>query len=585
MSVAKVLRLDEYRDRRTHRLRLAEVLHRVEPQRHAVFSHLAQIASLSGADRVATVWVDEYGTGLIHPHVVLDQLSDRPRRRFAVEPLREAWELGVPSAHDRPSASGSPGPATFAVSLGSDGTRAWFIVAESMLPRPALAPAVRDRIMFLAGECASVVLHRDLGVHLRQRREHGAATGFAGWPILEDMEGREDDEVVSARIARRFVVGRLARMLLDDELVADPERLAEQVRRARTELVARELTSEEETVTCHRVLDALADGRFEELAGELVQLGDKVEGQGHLQGALELYRCAYGIALALGAVGPAVDAARLTGRLLRRQAAWDEARFWFEVTREIADVVGLPDVAARALVGLGGIRKETGNLPGARDAFNVALGAAEQSGDHDTIALVHHGLLGIEQAFGNVAKGLEHGWLAVATYRDEEARTRCMASIAAALTELGDREAAEDAWSLVAHSSREVYYLVYAHDALGHLHALKGDGEGFRRHSSRADALGWEAELPAAKAEILFHRGLSHQALGNDEAARHYLSRALEFAESHGYSQVLFKAERALESLARAAAEPKTTTTTPAAPPEVREGLRAMRRELVGAGV
>lgn len=589
MSVAKVLRLDEYRDRRTHRLRLAEALHRIEPLRHALFSHLVEIADLTGADRVATVWVDEYGSGLIHPHVVLDQLFDRPRRHFATEPLHEAWELGVPAAHDRLAHGGTSVPTTLSVALGSDGTRAWFVVADSMFARPMLDRGVRDRVMFLAGECASVVLHRDLDASAR-RGAASQASNFAGWPILEDLEGREDDEVTSTRIARRFVVGRLVRMLVDDDLAVAHERMADQVRRARGELLGADTSADarglDEVVRCQRVLDALEAGSHEMLAAELVELGDVVEAQGHTQGALEIYRCAYAIAAGVGAVRPAVDAARLTGRVLRRQALWNEARGWFEATRAIAEAAGLPDVAAMALVGLGGIKKELGSLPAARETFEAALTVAERSGDRDTIALVHHGLLGVEQALGNVAQGLRHGWLAVATYASEEGRTRCMASIAAALLELGDHEAAEDAWSLVAHTTSEKYYLVYAHDALGHLSALKGDREGFARHAHRCDALGWESALPAAKAEILLFRGLSHRALGELEEAREWLSRAVRFAEDHSFNQTLFKAEAALGGLEREvglAASP-ATPAAPAAPREVREGLRAMRRELVGAG-
>lgn len=587
MSVAKVLRLDEYRDRRTHRLRLAEALHRVEPLRHAVFTHLVEIADLTGADRVATVWVDEYGSGLIHPHVVLDQLCDRPRRHFSPEPLHEAWELGIPAALDRLSRPSTSVPTTLSVALGSDGTRAWFVVADSVFARPLLDEDVRDRVMFLAGECAAVVLHRDLDAVAR-RGAAGHASSFAGWPILEDLEGREDDEVVSARIARRFVVGRLVRMLVDDDLAVAPERMADQVRRARTELLSTDTSTDEgdqdELARCQRVLDALEKGSHDTLAAELVELGDVVEAQGHTHGALELYRCAYVISAGIGAARPAVDAARLTGRILRRQALWNDARGWFEATQSIAEAAGMPDVAARALVGLGGIRKEMGNLPAARETFGAALSIAESSGDRDTIALVHHGLLGVEQALGNVAQGLRHGWLAVGTYVSEEGRTRCMASIAAALLELGDQEAAEDAWSVVAHTSTEKYYLVYAHDALGHLSALKGDRPAFAKHAERCDALGWDSALPSAKAEILLYRGLSYRALGEVEEARRWLSRAVRFAEEHHFNQTLFRAEAALGGLEQIAEPQAAAPAAPAAPREVREGLRTMRQELVGAG-
>jgi tetratricopeptide (TPR) repeat protein len=584
MSVAKVLRLDEYRERRTYRLRVAEALHRIEPLKHAIHCHLAKIAELSGADRVATVWVDEYGPGLIHPYVVLDQLCDQPRRAFSAEPLHEAWELGVPGAHDRPFTSGSSIPSTLAVALGSDGTRAWFVLAESVLPRPLLDRQLRDRIMFLAGECASIVLHRDLDASHR-RGPDGKATAFAGWRILEDLDGREEDEVSSSRIARRFVVGRLVRMLVDDDLAAVPERVSDQVRRARSELLAHDASDDEhgEGVRWHRVLDALEQGRHEVLAAELVELADAVEAQGHSHGALELYRCAYDIAGALGASRQAVDAARLAGRLLRRQARWDEAGRWFDVTREIADAADLPDVAARALVGLAGIARETGNFPEARGGFSKALEKAEASGSTEVIALVHHSLLGLEHQAGNLPVALRHGWLALGTYQSEAGRTRCLAGLAGVLTDFGDLDAAEDAWAIVAASSEERYYQIFAHDGLAYLFALKGDSRRFELHAGQCDALGWESGASSAKAEILHYRGLSYRALGQLDRAKEWLTRAVVFAEKHKYNRVLFKAEEALREIESQQAV-SDREAAPAAPLELREGLRAMRREAVGAG-
>jgi tetratricopeptide (TPR) repeat protein len=563
---------------------VAEALHRIEPLKHAIHCHLSQIADLSGADRVATVWVDEYGPGLIHPYVVLDQLCDEPRRQFSAEPLHEAWVLGVPGAYDRPPTSESSLPTALAVALGSDGTRAWFVIAESVLPRPLLDAKVRDRIMFLAGECASVVLHRDLDAS-RRRGPGGKTSAFAGWPILEDLDGREEDEVTSSRIARRFVVGRLVRMLVDDDLAVVPERVADQVRRARSELLAHDDSADEgeERARWHRVLDALEKPCLGVLAAELVELADGVEAEGHTHGALELYRCAYDIAGALGMPRQAVDAARLAGRLLRRQARWDEARHWFDVTREIADAAGLPDVAARALVGLAGIARETGNFPGARGGFSTALEKAEASGSGEVIALVHHSLLGLEHQAGDLPAALRHGWLALETYESEAGRTRCLAGLAGVLTDYGDLDAAEDAWAIVACSTEESYYQIFAHDGLAYLFALKGDSTRFESHAEQCDALGWESGPSSAKAEILHYRGLSYRALGQLDRAKEWLTRAVAFAEEHKYNRVLFKAEEALREIESQQAL-RAREVAPAAPRELREGLRAMRREAAGVG-
>jgi tetratricopeptide (TPR) repeat protein len=577
MPVADVLRLQEYRDRRSGRLRLASALQRGDPRKHEVFEHLVEIADLAGADRAAAVWVDEHGSRLIHPYVVVDQLSGKPRRAFAFEPLAEAWQLGIPGARDRPAEPAASVPATFAVALGSDGTRAWFVLADSVMPRPLVPMDIRDRLMFLAGECASIVLHRDLDAVVYS--EGMSAARFAGWDILADLEGREANESESRRIAQRFVVARLVRMHIDDDLAAPAERTSGQVRRARAEVG--ELDGIPEAALWDRTLSALDEDRLEDLANVLVELGDAVESQGHLNGSLEIYRCAYEIAAAIGAPRPALDATRLAGRLTRRRAEWIEAERWFHLTQDIADAAGLPDASARALVGLGGVKKELGNLPAARARFREALAKAEEARDAETIALVHHGLLGVEQVAGNLVDSLKHGWIAIASYESEAGRTRCMASLAGTLMDLGDLDAAEDAWTYVAFATDENYYLVYARECLAHISARRGDRERFLHHMAESDSLGWSSGSSSATAEALYTRALSYASLGELELARDWLGKTMKFAEAHGYNRVLFDAEGTLERLeAPATAEP--ARTAPAAPLEVREGLRAMRQQLCG---
>ena len=581
MSVAKVLRLDEHRDRRLQRLRLADAMFRADRNRRAIFRHLAEAAELSGADRVATVWIDEYGPGLVHPHAVVDLLSDRPRRAFQIEPLTRAWEMGVPGAHDDGVVVGSTGPSTFAIALGSDGARAWFVVVESVAPRPPLDDETRDRIMFLAGECSAIVLHRDLDVD-RDPDVPSAEARFAGWPILKDLEGREDDEGVSRRIAQRFVVARLIRSLLDDDLTMAIDRRREQARRARSELArdqalhGREQRLWARALTCYEELDLDLLGRT------LADLGEMAEARDHFHGCLELYRMAYEVSAAIGAPEAAAHVARLRGRLLRRRARWADATTWYGAAHAIAAAASLTDLAARALSGLGVIKKDMGNIPAAREALAEALSVATGAGSPDTVATVHAEILGLEKVAGNLELALDHGWLAVATFdQDEVGRTRCLAVLAGALADYGDREAAEDAWTIVAHTSDERFYRVYAHDALAYLAALRKDGNGFDAQAKLCDDLDWENGPHSAKAEILYYRGISCRELGRFEAADTWLRRASEFAEEHNFNRVHFRAEQALVNLGREVEEQRRPT--PAAPSDVREGVRAMRLEVVGA--
>jgi tetratricopeptide (TPR) repeat protein len=279
-----------------------------------------------------------------------------------------------------------------------------------------------------------------------------------------------------------------------------------------------------------------------------------------------------------------LDAARLAGRLTRRRAEWAEAERWFDITQEVAKAAGLPAAAARALVGLGGVKKELGNLPAARARFLEALAKAEESRDGETIALVHHGLLGVEQAAGNLAVALGHGWVAIRSYVSEVGRIRCVASLGGALLEMGDLDTAEDAWSYVAFASEEHYYLVYAQESLAHICALRGDRDRFLHFAGASDALGWGSGTSSATAEWFQVRGESHRALGELDLARDWFRRAVAMAETYGFNRILFEVEEALRELDAPTEAPSEIAPTPAAPLEVREGLRAMRRE-VAAGM
>ena len=582
MPVANVLRLDEYRDRRHSRRQLAQALHAGDPVRSRVLPHLTSIAEISGSDRVAVVWVDEFAPRLAHPWLVLDLLSDRPRRGFAVDPLQRAWERGIPGKEeplDPGALTRTPG---LWIALGSDGARGWFVVADTVTGRAPLSEDQRARTMFLAGECSAIVLHRDLDTQGTQGRP-----AFPGHRYLEDLEGSEHREDRTDEATRRFIVGRLAETLLDDDGSITIERAKDGAERARAELARLDGADADESAVLEGVIHAYEARNTVRLSAAMMRLGARSEARGHLHGARAAFEAGFRLAAGLADAVSAVNAARSLGRLFRRAADWETADRWYGQALEIARVAGLGDLAARSLSGLGLVKRDLGNLPGARERFGEALKLAEAAGEWDALASVHHDLMGLEQMAGDYGQALRHGWRAANTYTTELQRTRCMASLGGVLLESGSLQAAEDAFSVVARQSGEQYYLLYAADALGHIAALRGDHDAFERLSSRCDRLGWEDGPPYVKAEILCFRGLSFEALGRPHDARSWLERAVEWSEAHGFNRILFKSEEALARLDRndrRSRSPEPEVGAFSAPSEVSEGLRALRLELVGVG-
>lgn len=578
MSVANVLKLAEHRDRRLHRFSLARTMVRPDRSRLALLDHLAEVADLTGSDRVAAVWIDEYGPGLVHPHLVLDLLSDRPRRYFSADPLQKAWDLGIPGTYDDVGDVGSDRSGILAIALGSDGARGWFLVADSVTRRMRLDAAPRERLIFLAGECSAIVLHRDLDTVSEE--EPGSV--FAGWRLLRDLEGHEADVERGEVVGRRFEVGRLVAGLVEEDLAIAEDRRAELADRARASLEADPRPDVDERVLLEGVLRPYVDGDLPALATAALELGGAAERLDHVSGALELHRCAYEIAAALGDPEVTVEAARASGRILRRRGVWDKAERSYGAALAIAERAGLWKMIARTRAGLAVIHKDRGDLVAAREGLHRALEAAGTAKDADTTASIYHDLMGLEHAAGELPLATRHGWRAVNTYRSEVGRTRCLVSFGWILKELGDWDAAEDAYTVVCRTSEEFYYRVYAHDALAHMAALRGDAETFERRVAACDALGWEDGPPSAKADILCYRGVSYALLGRSEEARGSLERAVAFAQKHGFNRVLSEADQALRNLAHGDVGVRPPPT--AAPPEVREGLRAMRDDVVGAG-
>lgn len=581
MSVAKVLKLAEHRDRRQYRLAMTRALVHGDPARRLLLEHLAEVADLTGSDRVAVVWIDEYGAGFVHPHLILDLLSDRPRRFFSSDPLQRAWDLGVPGALDDVVASDRGRVATFAVALGSDGARGWFLVADSVTRRVRVDEGRRDRLMFLAGEASAVVLHRDLDA------EEDAPARFAGWRVLKDLEGYESNAQRSGVVGRRFEVGRLVIGLVEDDLVTPDERRVELAERARESILRDTNVDDQETILLGDVLQAYEVGDLPRLAAVSLEAGHAAERDDHAHGALEMYRCAFEMASALGEPETAIEAARSRGRVLRRRGAWAEADHWYGLALKIAERAELWDLIARTRAGLAVIHKDRGDLSAARHGFEGALEAAGSARDADTTASIYQDLMNLEFVAGDLPLAARHGWRAVNTASTDGTRTRSLVGFAWILKELGDIDAAEDAYAVARETAEDFYYRLYAYDGYAHMAALRGDAVAFDARAAECDELEWADGPATAKAEILYFRGVSHALLGRKSEARSWLEKAVAFAEDHAFEVVLDNARAALGELTDKDHETRAIQqgagpVRRTAPPDVRDGLRAMRDEVLG---
>jgi len=605
MKVNKIVQLESYRGRKDTRLRQTLALHSHDPERAELLRRIWQALALTGADRGAILWLDEYGSGLVHAHSLLDLASDRPRQSFASLPLRGAWDTGVPGLLDIPDAqSALKGIAdgvksVCAVALGSDGPRSWFLCLDSLTPRPALTSEMAGDLMFIAGECAAVILHPDLDSHwgVRQGASRTAEAGaegqgaFAGWPVLQDVEHQGDDAETSARITKRFLVARTIRSLVEDAFSTDDESLRHQVEGVRREMDAQAASPDPEGQIWERLLVALEAQDHLALLRGVLEWGGIVEGMGHLSGAIEIHALAHELAVALREVEAAVDAARFRGRAYRKMARWDQALRWYGIAEEVAREALSKEKLALVLDGTANTYRDKGSLPRAREILGQVLSMGEAENLRNVQAVGHHDLMTVEKLASNMDRAILHGWRAVQRYESAEERLQALFDLAGVLKENGDYSAARDAYSVVLAQVKWQDYRFLALDALSHLAALAGQAERFEALKAQLDAMGWESAGPVVKGQILYYRGRSHQALGEAVEAAVWMKRALALAERNKLNKLIFDAEAALRELERGGAmegawrRPFTTSTsTEPELREVQEGLRQLRLEVVGAG-
>ena len=371
----------------------------------------------------------------------------------------------------------------------------------------------------------------------------------------------------------------------------EPAALAQQLEGVRREF-SRLARQDQERPLWDEVLRSLEQGDWRALASSTLALGKTVDDQGHRHGAREFYALSHAVAVAVVATSEAVESARLIGRLHRLQGEWDEAIRWYEGARAAARGEG--DHATEAIVidGLASAMRDRGNLPAAREVLHEGLQVAKESGDDYSVASIHHSLMTIEQRAGRLPRAVAYGWSALNLHREEESRCYVLVSLAGCFLKMGELDAAEDSYALVAERVEKLDWRYAALETLAHVSALRGHRDLFDERVARADGTEWKtgASVPV-HAQILQFRAMSWKALGDLVQARAWLERARDYVQEHEVNQVLFEVEALLAGLdndeaastagVTAAEAASTEPGLPAAEmEEIRGGVGAMRRAL-----
>ncbi len=267
------------------------------------------------------------------------------------------------------------------------------------------------------------------------------------------------------------------------------------------------------------------------------------------------------------------------GACLRTLAEWDEATAAYAragcAAAMASDIVNV----LRARVNEAKIAIERGNLPYAQTLLDDTIREADANRCGEIRSIALHDRADIAFRRGQYDLAVTLGYQALEGYTDAASRDRVLGDIAAAFFELGLRDAARDAYLILAATAQEQHTRWVATINLLECAAVDGREPVFEQYRRELA----DATLPATLAcHYYCYVGEGYRMFGNVSAARAALLRAVELAERHGMNQALFRAEQSLQSLDQAGVV--IIANAPEPTPEVERVATAVRsmRELAG---
>lgn len=265
---------------------------------------------------------------------------------------------------------------------------------------------------------------------------------------------------------------------------------------------------------------------------------------------------------------------------LRTMARWDEARDAYREAGEIALRTGDMLNVLKSRIGEANVHTDRGNLPEAERILDQTIGAAEELGMPELRSLALHDRATTAHRRGDFDSAAAMQYMALQDAREGTARDRVLADLAASFFELGLLTAARDANLVLAATAIEQFTRWQATINLMELAGVdrfEPVFEQYRRELASA------ALPPILSAWYFYYLGQGHRIFGHTAQARAALERSLDIAERNHLNQDVFKAQQALDDLARDV--PITVPTPTAATPKVAEAAAGVRRMRELAGI
>ena len=242
----------------------------------------------------------------------------------------------------------------------------------------------------------------------------------------------------------------------------------------------------------------------------------------------------------------AVNALLRRGHCLRELGEFAEATNSFNTAGELSHRNGDMIGTLRARIGEAKIVVARGNLPAADAILDETAGRAAEHNLLEVRSMAIHDRAHIARIRGQYDVAIRFAYDAMRDSVRESERDRILNDLAGSFYLLGVKSAARDAFLILATTAREQYQRWAATINLMELSAEDGMEIQFERYRQQLSS----ADLPPILlTQFELHVGKGYQALGDTDAAKDWLERALETASLHSFNTFVFAAEEALGAI------------------------------------
>jgi tetratricopeptide (TPR) repeat protein len=291
------------------------------------------------------------------------------------------------------------------------------------------------------------------------------------------------------------------------------------------------------TGEAHRTHDILS------LAPALFAYALYLEQEYHLQEAADALETMIRVGAERIQTSQMISAWLRLGRVLRKQADFEQAVRAYTEAGRIAQVVGDRASVLLSRVGQCNVMYFRGNLAEAEQAWRGILVEASHSQLREIQAQAEHGLGNVLARRGQPHQGAPHLWRAYELYEDEMQQLRTLNDLGLLLLSIGEVGDAEKALMEVVRREKTADNLANAKIEMMNCASFRRDRVSFERWRERAlDHM--VDELPNVRADFHMKAGLGLARFGNYHRAEHELRRAHEIAGAHGLHELVFRIER-----------------------------------------